>query len=355
MDLITLAPNAGEAFAESCEAAEVAHLLFRAGVDSSSSLWFQLIDLATQRASNFRDCADANQAPLSVRGAAVLGLRSVAGELMCEALETDTLDTAEAAYLRAKAILERVRDDESASYTAILNNLGLIYADKGDLARAEAHHRRALALTELLEGPDGYHISLYLQNLSNIARERKDYDTALAYATRALAIRQAYVGPDHVDMAPLVNNLAIVYHRQGKNARAEPLFREAVEASRRTFGLAHPNTQIPVGHLVGCYEDMASPLGPNRIAVSLPNSGSSGPAPIRATRTARSARTPPSACSCCRRAPIRRCSRWPSRPPTSRSPRAAPPTSSAATRRPPATPPSSIRGTRQGFRCSRCC
>ena len=88
-------------------------------------------------------------------------------------------------------ILEKVGDIESAAYTAVLNNLGLIYAEKRDFARAEEHYRRALALGEMLEGPEGYHISLYLQNLSSIARERKEYATALEYATRALSIRQS--------------------------------------------------------------------------------------------------------------------------------------------------------------------
>ena len=75
------------------------------------------------------------------------------------------LDAAEESYRRAMTILEKVGDDESPAYTAVLNNLGLIYADKRDLARAEEHYRRALALAEMLEGPESYHISLYLQNL----------------------------------------------------------------------------------------------------------------------------------------------------------------------------------------------
>ncbi|CAN7287340.1 hypothetical protein LJR225_001484 [Phenylobacterium sp. LjRoot225] len=67
------------------EAAEVAGLLLRAGVDHASSLWFQLIELATQRACDWSERSAAAGAPLSTRHAAALGLRSLALEILSAA------------------------------------------------------------------------------------------------------------------------------------------------------------------------------------------------------------------------------------------------------------------------------
>jgi hypothetical protein len=64
------------------EAAEVAGLLLRAGIDHASSLWFQLLELATQLACDWSERSAAAGPPLSVRHTAALGLRGVAMEIL---------------------------------------------------------------------------------------------------------------------------------------------------------------------------------------------------------------------------------------------------------------------------------
>lgn len=64
------------------EAAEVSRLLMRAGVDHASSLWFQLLELATQRACDWIERSAAASAPLHPAYAAALGLRSLATEIL---------------------------------------------------------------------------------------------------------------------------------------------------------------------------------------------------------------------------------------------------------------------------------
>ena len=92
------------------EAVEVARLLSRAGIDHTSSLWFQLIELATQRACEWTERAAASSAPLSARAAAVLGLRSLAAAILCEAQDQDEA-AAEAAA--AEACLAVCAEDPS--------------------------------------------------------------------------------------------------------------------------------------------------------------------------------------------------------------------------------------------------
>ncbi|HKR87897.1 MAG TPA: hypothetical protein VJS38_06950 [Phenylobacterium sp.] len=82
------------------EAAEIAQLLERAGVDQASALWFQFLELATQRACDWSERFAAAGAPLNVRAAAVLGLRALAAEILSTAPAQ-----ADAAYGAAEACL----------------------------------------------------------------------------------------------------------------------------------------------------------------------------------------------------------------------------------------------------------
>ena len=63
---------------------------------------------------------------------------------------------------------------------------------------------------------------------------------------RALAIREKRLGPDHADTATSLNNLAGLYHDQGRYGEAEPLFRRALAIRERALGLDHPETAISV-------------------------------------------------------------------------------------------------------------
>jgi hypothetical protein len=47
---------------------------------------------------------------------------------------------------------------------------------------------------------------------------------------------------DHPDVASSLNNLAGLYHSQGKYSEAEPLYVDALAMSERTLGTNHPNT-----------------------------------------------------------------------------------------------------------------
>lgn len=83
------------------EAAEIALLLSRAGVDQASALWFQLLELATQRTCDWSERFAAAGAPLSTHAAAVLGLRALATEILSTAPAQ-----ADAAHGAAEACLE---------------------------------------------------------------------------------------------------------------------------------------------------------------------------------------------------------------------------------------------------------
>jgi len=92
-------PDTGPPEAAVVEAAEVAKLLARAGIDHASGLWFQLHELATQQACDWAERSLAASAPLSARDAAALGLRALAGDILSCPGQTDQARAAAEACL----------------------------------------------------------------------------------------------------------------------------------------------------------------------------------------------------------------------------------------------------------------
>ena len=60
-------------------------------------------------------------------------------------------------------------------------------------------------------------------------------DTEPLY-NRSLAIFEKELGPDHPDLGMPLNNLALLYHAQGRHADAEPLLKRSRAIAEKTFG-----------------------------------------------------------------------------------------------------------------------
>jgi tetratricopeptide (TPR) repeat protein len=58
---------------------------------------------------------------------------------------------------------------------------------------------------------------------------------------RALGIREKALGPDHPDVASSLNNLAALYHTQGRYAEAESPCQRALGIREKALGPDHPD------------------------------------------------------------------------------------------------------------------
>ena len=69
-----------------------------------------------------------------------------------------------------------------------------------------------------------------------------DYAKAEPLYKEALEICQKVLGREHPDTATSLNNLAGLYMAMGDYAKAEPLFKEALEIRQKVLGPEHPDT-----------------------------------------------------------------------------------------------------------------
>jgi CHAT domain-containing protein/tetratricopeptide (TPR) repeat protein len=146
------------------------------------------------------------------------------------AREQGDLDEAEAYHRRALLVFERAVP-ESVEVAGSLNNLGLVAQARRDWPAAERFHQRALAIRERLN-PAGGDVAASLNNLGAVARERQDFVAAEGYLRRALEMKRR-LAPGSLTLGASLHNLgeALLGRRRFEEARA--CFREALALRAR--------------------------------------------------------------------------------------------------------------------------
>ncbi|HEU0033924.1 MAG TPA: serine/threonine-protein kinase [Kofleriaceae bacterium] len=235
-------------------------------------------DFATARASYEQAILAAEAGRDDARTAdSVIALIGVLGHGRTRPPELDALRG------RARALLERL-DHPPRLEAALLDTVGWVELQTGQLADADRDLRAALAAYEQLYGRDDLRVVRPLESLASLELERdagdqarplleralaiqarvlgdqhpayartlamlggatyavNDYAGAIATYERALAIYERSVGPDSLPVANVLTNLATAHQIRGEAARAVELHRRAVAIAERVLGPTHPVT-----------------------------------------------------------------------------------------------------------------
>lgn len=113
-------------------------------------------------------------------------------------------------------------------YAAAVNDLGLLYRDKGDYDQSERLLRESLTMERRLLGDKHPELALALNSLGLVQQRKGDLAGAEATCRQALAMQRELLGNVHPDVANTLNNLAFVLFDRGDvggalNAEAESL------------------------------------------------------------------------------------------------------------------------------------
>jgi tetratricopeptide (TPR) repeat protein len=174
-------------------------------------------------------------------------------------------DESRPAAERALELREKALGPESPDVAVSLNNLAIIYRDKGDYAKAEPMFQRALDIREKVFGPNHPEVARALSNLASLYLDKGDYARAEPLLINARDIRMNTLGPEHPDSAAALSSLAILYSYKGDYAEAERLFQRTLDIREKVFGPNHPEVARALTNLAslrierGNY-DKAEPL-----------------------------------------------------------------------------------------------
>jgi tetratricopeptide (TPR) repeat protein len=112
---------------------------------------------------------------------------------------------------------------------------GNLAFEQGRVAEAEQKFLDALKEAEKF-GEDDSRLSLSLNNLAAIYHTQGKYTMAEPLYTRALAIKQKAHEGDHSEIALNLHNLAVLYSARRMYPVAEKHYKEALEMKERLFG-----------------------------------------------------------------------------------------------------------------------
>eukprot|EP00808_Paulinella_micropora_P011235 g76372.t1 len=131
----------------------------------------------------------------------------------------------------------------------LMNHVGILIKELGDLKEAEEFFRGALEVSEKTLGTEHPDTLTSVNNLGALLNQQGKLAEAEPLYRRALQGREKTLGPEHSDTLSSVNNLGVLLYQQGKLAEAEPLYRRALQGKEKTLGAEHPSTLTSVNNL----------------------------------------------------------------------------------------------------------
>ena len=147
-------------------------------------------------------------------------------------------------YERSLAIRARTLGEDHPAVAGSLSNLAVCHKELGRNREALRLHERALAIRERALDPGHPDVVESLNNLAAVHLDLGDHTTALEMYERALA---ALASGGSVDMtATILYNVALLHHRQGRDAEAARDHARSLELFERLLGEDHPKLTYPL-------------------------------------------------------------------------------------------------------------
>jgi CHAT domain-containing protein/Tfp pilus assembly protein PilF len=132
-----------------------------------------------------------------------------------------------------------------------LSNLAFALAKLRDFVQAESCFKQVLEM----ENAD---TAAGMANLAWLYQETQQNAKAEPLYLEALRIRKKVLGAEDPDVANSLNNLAGLYHEMGNYGQAEPLYLEALRIRKKVLGAEHPDVANSLNNLAELYRDMGN-------------------------------------------------------------------------------------------------
>jgi CHAT domain-containing protein/tetratricopeptide (TPR) repeat protein len=254
------------------------HPYVATGLQAQATTWQALGEYQRARAA-FQEAHDIDVAALGPTHPWTATVANNLGEI--QRLLGD-LVTAEALFRQTLHAYEQSLGPQHPFVAAALINLGNVLGERGQDVAAGQAFARARAILVATVGPEHPDIATVLLHEATLARSRADWPAAAKALDKALRIREQALGPEHADLAFLLDAqaslalergdlgaveplcrrslqvrdramqhpektktlliLAQTFAQLGDRARAEPLYRQALELARQGLGPEHPRT-----------------------------------------------------------------------------------------------------------------
>ncbi len=155
---------------------------------------------------------------------------------------------------RAAARMEGKFRKQPLVEASIRETIGDAYRDLGVYREAQDQIARALEIRRRLQGERHPDTLSTMNNLAIVFIRQGKYEEAEPLARRVLALRRDVLGAEHSDTLRTMVTLATIYYFQGKYSQAEALEEKALEAGRRIRGPDDPEILQATVDLAATYK-----------------------------------------------------------------------------------------------------
>jgi tetratricopeptide (TPR) repeat protein len=145
------------------------------------------------------------------------------------------------AYEEALTVFGQHKRTTGEQVGNLLNNLGTLYLEMGDLDRAGEFLNRAVDHTRSRHGEGHPDYATRILNLAMWHARKRQYPEALGLIHQSVRIRAELLGTRHPGYFHALNNLADTFRQAGDCASARPVVEQAM-AGRTAYGEHHPLT-----------------------------------------------------------------------------------------------------------------
>ncbi len=135
-----------------------------------------------------------------------------------------------------------------------LNEFGLVWVKAGLHEEALQFFEQGLKLREKRLDPMDPSLAVSLNNLAGLYHGQGRFQKAEPLYQRALKVTENAMGPEHPSLVPPLNNLARLYRDQERFAQAEPLYLRVVQITERALGPDHPKVVTALNNLAVTYK-----------------------------------------------------------------------------------------------------
>jgi tetratricopeptide (TPR) repeat protein len=133
-----------------------------------------------------------------------------------------------ACFLKAHAILEKVKPPDQRAIFRSARQLAFLCDSLGQSEEAINFYQKAIAAGTEIEHVPYSDIGTMLNNVAMILRKSGRQKAAEPCYLRALEIYEKQLGPDHADVASVLNNLAVFYTNERRYTEAEKIHLRAL-------------------------------------------------------------------------------------------------------------------------------
>ncbi|CAF1294873.1 unnamed protein product [Didymodactylos carnosus] len=135
-----------------------------------------------------------------------------------------------------------------------LNNIGLVYDNKGEYDRALDYYLKCLKIQEECLPCHHPHTETSLNNIGLVYGRKGEYDHSLDYYSKRLKMREKCLPSDHPHIATSLGSIGNIYDRKGEYDRALRCDTKCIKNQEKCLPSDHPHIARSLGSIGNTYD-----------------------------------------------------------------------------------------------------